>query len=83
MAKPLETDFEYFLEIQPELAEEHHGSFVAIKNKQVLGIYDNYLEAARAVYAKHERGTVLMQAICKDSDANAIYLPTAVIVVTK
>ena len=43
MSKPLEKDFEYFLEIQEELAREHDGKFVAIKGQKVLGIYRRLL----------------------------------------
>ena len=83
MKKPSLKDYEYFLGIQAELAREHDGKFVAIKNKKVLGIFEDYLEAARAVYVDHERGTVLMQTISKDPDANAIYLHTPGVVPLK
>lgn len=69
MANPLEREYEYYLSIREELAEEHDGKFVAIKGQEVLGIYANYIEAASDVYAKHERGTVLMQEIRKDVDS--------------
>ena len=80
MPKPSLKDYKYFLEIQAELAIEHDGRFVAIKNGEILGIYNDYLEAARAVYVDHERGTVLMQTISKDPDANTVYVPASVIV---
>ncbi len=76
MKKSLESDFEYFLEIQAELAREHDGKFVAIKGQEVLGIFADYLEAANAVYVEHERGTVLMQTISKDPEAHTVYLHT-------
>ena len=68
MSKPLEKDFEYFLEIQEELAREHDGKFVAIKGQKVLGIFADYLEAANAVYVEYEYGTVLMQEIGRDCE---------------
>lgn len=83
MKKPSLKDYEYFLEIQAELAQEHDGKFVAIKDKKVLGIFEDYLEAANAVYVEHERGTVLMQTISSDPDANIIYLPSFVVVETE
>ena len=63
---PLEREYEYYLSIREELAEEHDGKFVAIWGQKILGIYENYMEAASDVYAEHERGTVLMQEIRKD-----------------
>lgn len=60
MPKPSLKDYEYFLEIWPELAYEHYSKFVAIKDRQALGIFEDYLAAANAVYVEHERGTALM-----------------------
>ena len=50
--------------------------FVAIKGQEVLGIYDDYMQAANAVYVDHEPGTVLMQEISKDPEALAVFLHT-------
>ena len=76
MTKPSEEDYKYFLEIWTELARDHGGKFVAIKGRNVLGIYNDYMEAANAVYVEHERGTVLMQEIGNGPEAPAIYLHT-------
>ncbi len=66
MTKPLQKEYEYFLEVREELAREHDGKFVAIKGQEVLGIYDDYMTAAKSVYVEHEYGTVLMQEIGRD-----------------
>ena len=76
MTKPLQREYEYFLEIREDLAKENDGKFVAIKGQEVLGIYDDYMAAANAVYVDHERGTVLMQEISKDPEALALFLNT-------
>ena len=54
------------------MAREHDGMFVAIKGKKVLRVYEDYLEAANAVYVYHERGAVLMQPISSDPSAYSI-----------
>ena len=66
MSKPLENEYEYYKEIRGELAREHDGKLVAIKGRQVLGIFENYRQAADAVYVEHEYGTVLMQELGRD-----------------
>ena len=66
MSKPLEEEYDYYLEISEELARENNGKYVAIKGQEVLGIYDDYLAAANAVYVEHQYGTVLMQQIGRD-----------------
>lgn len=66
MPKPLWDEYQYFLEIEPELDEAHHGKYVAIKDKTVLGIFADYAEAASVIYQQHQRGTVLMQEIGRE-----------------
>ena len=83
MSKPLEREYEYFLEIWAELAEAHGGKFVAIKGQKVLGIFDDYRQAANAVYVEHEYGMVLMQEIGKGPGTTAIYIHTPGIAVAK
>ena len=66
MTKPLEKEYEYYLSIREELAKENKGKYVAIKGREVLGIFDDYRQAANAVYVEHEYGTVLMQELGRD-----------------
>ncbi len=66
MSKPLEQEYDYYLDIREELARDHNGKYVAIKGKEVLGIFDNYRQAAEAIYVEHEYGTVLMQELGRD-----------------
>lgn len=83
MSKPPMQEYKYFLSIERELAQEHDGKLVAIKGKEVLGIFDDYRQAANALYADHEYGTVLIQTINSDPDANIIYMPAYVVVDTE
>ena len=56
--RPLELEYRYFLEVMADLAKEHGaGNYVAIKSREVLGVYGSYEEAAKAVYQEHEQGT--------------------------
>ena len=75
MTKPLEKEYEYYKEIRGELAREHNGKLVAIKGRQVLGIFDDYGQAAEVVYVEHEYGTVLMQELGRDHEYFAGYFP--------
>ena len=68
MATPLEKEYEHYLTIREELAENNDGKFVAIKGEEVLGVFDDYLQAANAVYIAHEKGSVLMQKVSRDPD---------------
>lgn len=83
MKKPLMKEYRYFLSIEQELAREHDGKLIAIKGKEVLGIFDDYRQAANALYAEHEYGTVLIQTINSDPNANIVYMPAYVVVDTE
>lgn len=72
MTKPLEKEYEHYLIIRDDLARDYDGSYVAIKGQKVLGIFDDYGQAANAVYVEHEYGTVLMQQIGRD----CVYVPS-------
>jgi len=61
MAKPLEKEFNYYLEHQEELVKEYKGKFIVIKGHEVLGDYDSELEAIEKTAANHEKGTFLVQ----------------------
>lgn len=61
MAKPLEKEFQYYLDHQDELVAKHPGKFVVIKDGQVLGAYDSELEAVTVIQKDHALGTFLVQ----------------------
>ena len=75
MSKPLEQEYEFYKEIRDSLAQEHDGKLVAIKGRKVLGIFEDYRQAADALYADHEYGTVLMQELGRDYEYFAGYFP--------
>ena len=70
-------EFEHYLTVREDLAEEHAGMYVAIKGNEILGFYPDYMAAARALYAKHEQGTVFIQELKpgKDGHIGAIHTP--------
>ena len=80
MNTPLKKEYEHYLKIREDLAENNDGKFVAIKGEEVLGVFDDYLQAANTVYIAHEKGTVLMQAISKDTDSLNVIMSTPGIV---
>ena len=76
MNTPFKKEYEHYLSIREDLAENNDGKFVAIKGQVVLGVFDDYLQAANTVYIAHEKGTVLMQEISKDPDALNVIIST-------
>ena len=60
MSKPLEKEFQYYLDHQDELVSKHNGKIIVIKNQKVLGVYDSDMEAINATKKDHEVGTFLV-----------------------
>ena len=61
MAKPLEREFNYYLQHQDELVSKYKGKFVVIKGDEVLGAYNIELEAIEKTSKDHKLGTFLVQ----------------------
>lgn len=70
MESPLKPEFEYYLAHQAELVKEHDGKFVVIKNKKVIGVYDEQATAVSETQKDHELGTFLVQKVEPGTDAH-------------
>lgn len=70
MESPLKPEFEYYLAHQAELIKEHDGKFVVIKNKKVIGVYDDQATAVSETQKDHELGTFLVQKVEPGTDAH-------------
>lgn len=63
MANPLAKEFEFYLEHQAELAKQHDGQVVVIKNQKVIGVYGDIKTAVSETQKEHELGTFLVQQV--------------------
>lgn len=57
----LQENLDYFIQNQNELVEKYRGKALVIKNRQVVGVYDEPLEAYLAASKKFEPGTFSLQ----------------------
>lgn len=57
----LKEDFQFYLKNQEQLVKEHNGKVLAIKDGQLLGVYDTELQALTETGKKYEKGTFLIQ----------------------
>jgi hypothetical protein len=69
MSEPLEKEFNFYLKNQDALVKRYNGKFVVIKDDEVLGAYDNEVEAVKETSKKHEIGTFLVQKCEPGSDS--------------
>lgn len=70
LTTPLREEYEHYQTIHEDLAKEHTGRYVAIKGREILGFYSDYLAAARALYPEHKQGSVFIQEIKSGKDAH-------------
>ena len=60
-AKPLEKEFNYYLENRTRLIREYGSKYVVIKADRVIGSYKTQDEALEETLKDHELGTFLMR----------------------
>lgn len=70
MTAPLIDELKHYETIREDLAIEHAGKYVAIKGREILGVYRDYMAAARDLYTEHEQGSVFIQEVKPGKDAH-------------
>lgn len=66
---PLKPEFDYYLANQAELVKKYSGKFVVIKNRAVIGVYDDQATAVSETKKTHELGTFLVQKVEPGSES--------------
>jgi hypothetical protein len=61
MTSPLHKEFEYYLAHQNDIVKKHDGKFVVIKDLEIIGVYDDELQAVHETQKEHQPGTFLVQ----------------------
>lgn len=69
-----ERDYKWFKENYFTISEEYGNSFVVIKNKKVIGSFDNYGDAVRETVKKEKLGTFIVQFCNGDESAYTNYI---------
>ena len=67
-----DVDYQWFLDNTEELYKEHGEKFVAIKNKSILGIYNDYDSGIEETMKQEELGSFLVQKLLENKDAAQI-----------
>mgnify|MGYP007030122032 CR=1 FL=1 len=63
----LTEEFKYYLKNQDEFVKKYNGKFLVIKNLEIIGVFDDEIEAIKKTSEKHELGTFLVQK-CEPGD---------------
>jgi hypothetical protein len=73
MDSDLKKEFEFYIANQADLVQKFNGRVIVIKDGQVLGDYENELQAVNETQKKHKLGTFLVQPV---SPGNTGYAQT-------
>lgn len=62
----MSEDFAWFKEHYTDFQKKYGESFIAIKNKKILGVYDSYGNGVRETVKTEELGTFIVQECSPD-----------------
>jgi hypothetical protein len=63
MASSLRDEFDYYLAHQADFVAKYNGKFVALKDHNVVGVFDSEVSAVTETGKKFELGTFLVQKV--------------------
>lgn len=73
MEDTLLREFEYYKKNKAEYLSKYLNKFVAIKEEELLGVYDNRNEAISETVKNHEFGTFLVHHVQDKEDVEHFY----------
>lgn len=65
----LKEEFKYYLDNQQSFVDLYNGKVIVLKDKKVIGVYDNEENALHETKKNHEVGTFLIQKCTEGTDA--------------
>lgn len=60
---PLKAEFQYYLDHQTELVEQYNGQVIVIRDRQVIGVFDDAPTAIAETSKTFPLGTFLVQKV--------------------
>ncbi len=61
MERKLEKEFNFYLEHQEEFVKKYFDKYLVIRDSEIVGIYENEIEAYTESSKKYNLGTFLIQ----------------------
>lgn len=68
------ADFNWFVENHKDFYNKYGASFLAIKNKTILGVYDSFASAVKETSIVEELGTFIVQECDPDESSYTCYI---------
>ncbi len=74
-SKEQREDFQFFLDNYNEYYKKYGHSFIAIKDKKVVGVYHSYSEGVEETKKSEPMGTFIVQEVNGDESAYTVRIP--------
>ena len=65
----LKQEYNWYRNNQSKLAEQHEGKVLVIKNRGVIGVFDDKIKAIKKTALEHDLGTFLVQKCASDPES--------------
>lgn len=75
----LKEQFDFYLKHQEEFVQKYNKKAIAIKDFQVIGVYDTEFEAVQKTSEKHEMGTFIVQYVSQGPGAYTVFISPSVV----
>jgi len=79
-ATALEREFEFYVAQQEQLVRQYEGKFLVIRHCEVIGAYEDEMEAIQRTAATHPLGSFLIQKCEPGRDSYTQTFPPPVVV---
>lgn len=70
----MKEDFDWYVKNLKHLYEKYGDTFLVIKNKKIIGTFDNYLDAINKTSEKEKIGSFIVQRCGKDESVYTNYI---------
>ena len=77
MVSEIQKEVDFFRANQDDLVEKYDGKVIAIKDGEVLGVFDSDIEAVTEVQKDYPLGTFLIRRVSAGDEAYTIKINTA------
>jgi len=69
MEKPLQKEFNYYVANQDEIVKQYQGKQVVIKGEEIIGHYEDMMQAIKETMKTHALGTFMVHP-CEPGEEN-------------
>ena len=71
----LDKEFEYYRVNKKDLLSKYEDKFIVIVGHEIIGVFDDDIEAVESARKSHSPGTFLVQYVCEEEEVLYYHSP--------